>query len=61
MEGQELLSLLFGGGEKKSYALFYNVFSDMIFYPHVHAVYYNTLGYQKLSDDLAQLLPCLDL
>ena len=33
MEGQELLSFLFGGGGKNY--MFYNVFSDVIFYPHV--------------------------
>ena len=35
MEGQELLPFLFGGGGKRLYALFYNVFSDVIFYPRV--------------------------
>ena len=35
MEGKELWSFLFGGGGKKSYALFYNALSDVIFYPRV--------------------------
>ena len=36
--------------------MFYDVFSDKIFYPHV------LQKFQVLkADDLAQLLPCLDL
>ena len=35
IEGRELWYFLFGGGGKKKKALFYNVFSGVIFYPHV--------------------------
>ena len=56
MEGQEL------GGSKKLYS-FYNVFSDVIFYPCVLQKFWisKTILVPCCFDDLAQLLPCLDL
>ena len=54
MEVQELVYCLsFPEEVEKSYLLFYNVFSDVIFYLRV---YYNSLGYQKLSQRLHVLL-----
>ena len=59
----------FGEGGKKSYALFYNVFSDLIFYPRILQKFRvsktipASVGLSPMScfsDDLAQLLPCLD-
>ena len=52
MEGQELLSFLFGGG-RKSYALFYKCIFRRDF---LSPAYCNSLGYRKLSQRLHVLL-----
>ena len=67
MEAQELVYCLsFPEEAEKSYSLLYNVFSDAIFYLHRTTIVSGVENYPSgcmscCSDDLALLLPCLDL
>ena len=65
MKEQRTLVFPFWRRQQKSYTLFYNVFLDVIFYPVYTEVWgienYPSANMSCCFDDLAQLLPCLDL